>query len=472
MRCYGPTMSDATPPLPSPAQPLGEHAAPAQVDYRALTAVLLAVALATLDTAIANTALPAIAQDLGATPSASIWIINAYQLSMVATLMPFAALGDRWGPRRLYLGGLAFFIVASLGCALARNLPELVLARTLQGLGGSALMSVNIALIRSLYPLERLGRGVGFNALVVGVSFAVGPTVASLVLAVAPWPWLFALNVPLGLLALGFAWPTLPRPAAPPQRHRFDPLAALLSCAGFAGLIYALDAAAQREALSHVLPLLLAAVGLLLVLARRERSHPAPLLPLDLLRRPMFALSALTALAAFACQGLAFVSLPFLFEHALQRDPVQTGFLMSPWPIVVALAAPIAGRLSDRYPPGLLGGIGLSLLCLGMGLLATMPADASAGNIGLRMMVCGAGFGFFQSPNLKALMSSAPPQRSGGASGMIGMVRLIGQSSGAALVALCFGLGGAAQGASWALLLGMGCAAIAATASFARLWAR
>jgi len=444
--------------------------APAAVNNRALIAVLLAVALAALDTAIANTALPAIAVDLQASPAASIWVVNAYQLAVVATLLPFAALGDLVGPRRVFLFGLVFFTAASLGCALAGSLTTLAAARALQGIGAGALMSVNIALIRAIFPSARLGRGVGLNALVVGVSFAVGPSLASLVLAVASWPWLFAINVPLGVLSFVFAWPAVAH--APNRGHGFDPLAALLTCTGFAALIYALGAAAQRDDARVVALTLALAFVLLLALIRRERGHPAPMLPLDLLRRPMFALSAVTALASFATQGLAFVSLPFFFEQVLHRDPVQTGFLMSPWPIVVAIAAPIAGRLSDRHPPGLLGGVGLAVLFVGMVLMALLPAQPSAADIVLRMMVCGIGFGFFQSPNLKALMSSAPPHRSGGASGVIGVVRLLGQSAGAALVALCFGLGGGAQGAHWALWLGAAFAAIGSAASFARLAAR
>jgi DHA2 family multidrug resistance protein-like MFS transporter len=185
----------------------------------------------------------------------------------------------------------------------------------------------------------------------------------------------------------------------------------------------------------------------------------------------MFALSTITAMTSFAAQGLAFVSLPFYFEQVLHRNPVDTGFLMTSWPIIVALAAPIAGRLSDRYPPGLLGGVGLAVLSLGMLSLALLPAAPTTLDIVLRMAICGAGFGFFQSPNLKALMSSAPPERSGGASGVIGMARLLGQTTGAALVALCFGLAGV-HGPIWALALGAASAALASTASFARLWAR
>ena len=439
------------------------------VDLRALIAILLGVALASLDTAIANTALPAIAADLQASPAASIWVINAYQLAIVATLLPFAALGDRLGPRRVFLAGLAFFTVASLGCAFASTLPALAAARALQGIGASGVMSVNIALIRLVFPATRLGRGVGLNALVVGVSFALGPTIASLLLSLASWPWLFAINVPLGMLALAFALPALPRAAA--RGHRFDWLTAVLTALSFAALVLALGAAAQGEPPSMALTALSVAVLAASLLLWRQAGHPAPMLPVDLLRRPLFALSAITSMASFTTQGLAFVALPFYFEEVLQRNPIETGFLMTPWPIVVALAAPIAGRLSDRYAPGLLGGFGLMLLSAGLVSFALLTSHPSTTVIVLCMALCGVGFGLFQAPNMKALMSSAPPERSGGASGVIAMARLLGQTTGAALVALCFGLAGA-RGPVLALSLAAGFAALASVASFARLWAR
>jgi DHA2 family multidrug resistance protein-like MFS transporter len=165
-----------------------------------MAAIMIAVSLATLDTAIANTALPNIAADLNSTPAASVWIINAYQLAMVATLLPFAALGGILGHRRIYLAGVVVFIVSSVICAMAWSLPSLAAARALQGIGASAIMSVNTALISAIFPIHRLGRGVGLNALVVGVSFAVGPTVASVILSFGSWPWLFAVNLPIGLL--------------------------------------------------------------------------------------------------------------------------------------------------------------------------------------------------------------------------------------------------------------------------------
>lgn len=431
-----------------------------------MAALLISVLLASLDTAIANTALPAIAADLNAAPAASVWVINAYQLAMVATILPLAAFGDIVGHRRIYIGGLAIFTLASLACALAPNLTMLAVARGLQGVGASGIMGVNAALVRFIYPPERLGRGVGLNALVVGIGFAVGPSVASLILSVASWPWLFGINVPLGLIALAAAIPSLPH--SPRGTHRFDAVAAGMTVVAFSALIFALGSAGQREPAIVWGSALVVTVVFGTLLVRREHGSTVPVLPVDLFRRPAFALSSLTAVCTFATQGLAFVALPFYFEGVLMRDPVETGFLMSPWSLVVALAAPLAGRLSDRYPPGLLGGIGLAILALGMGSLALMPADPSVTDICVRMVICGAGFGFFQSPNLRALMSSAPPHRAGGASGTIATSRLLGQAIGAALTAFCFSLAGV-HGAVYALWLGAGFAAMASIASVLRL---
>lgn len=439
------------------------------LERRGMTALLVAVALATLDTAIANTALPAIAADLRATPAASVWIINAYQLAMVATLLPLAALGGIVGHRRVYLGGLIVFTVASAVCALAWSLPSLVAARLLQGLGASAIMSVNTALISAIFPRHRLGRGVGLNSLIVGIAFAIGPTVASIVLSVGAWPWLFAINLPIGILALVIAWPALPQTKR--GGHSFDRVAAALNVITFAALIFALGDAAQRASSGTSLVSAIVALVAGALMLRRERGSPVPMLPVDLFRRPMFALSAMTAVCSFAAQGLAFVSLPFFFESTLGRTQIETGFLMTPWSVLVAFMAPIAGRLSDRYAPGLLGCIGLAIMCAGMVSLAALPASPQAIDISIRMAICGAGFGFFQSPNLKAFIASAPRERSGGASGVVATARLVGQATGAALVALCFTLAGK-HGPTLALSLGAGFAGAAAIASGLRLLAR
>jgi len=432
----------------------------------AVAAIFTALAMGSLDTVIANVALPAISADLHVSPAEAVWIVNVYQIAIVATLLPLGALGEIVGHQRIYLGGLLLFTVASLGCALAWSLPSLLVARTLQGLGASGMMSVNTALVRFVYPSRIQGRGFGHNAMVVATAFTLGPTVASAILALGPWPWLFAINLPFGVIAFLIGIKTLP--LLPRAKHAFDFLGAALAAACLGLFIIAIGGAGHRATPGPVLGALIAALVIGFILTRRHADHPAPILPMDLFRQPLFALSAATAICSFAVQGLSFVALPFYFEDVLGRSQVETGFFMTPWPLVVAIMAPIGGRLSDRFSAGILGGLGLILLALGMALLAMLPANPSVPDIVWRMMVCGCGFGFFQTPNMKAIMLSAPPHRSGSASSIVATARLIGQTTGAALAALCFSLAGR-DGAALALALGAGSAGLGSVMSFLRL---
>ena len=394
------------------------------------------------------------------------WIVSAYQLAVAASLLPLARLGEVAEHRRLVLWGQALFAIASLMCGFAPSLPWLVVARILQGIGGAALMSVNAAMLRFIFPARQMGRGVGINALVVGVSFAAGPTIASLILSLGTWPWLFWINVPIGVVAVALGLVALPSTAR--SREPFDTGAALLCAAFFALLIFTLNEAAHARSWPVVGVEALLTAAALAGLLRRQAGAAAPLLPLDLLRRPLFALSSATSICSFATQALAFVSLPFLLQQGLGYTQTETGYLITPWSLLTALMAPVAGRLSDRHPAGLLGGVGLAALSLGVLSLALLPAHPSVPDIVWRMCLCGAGFGFFQSPNLRTLVMSAPPERSGSASGMVGASRLLGQSVGAALVAACLHVS-VSRGAWVALWLGMAFAALASAASFSRL---
>jgi MFS transporter, DHA2 family, multidrug resistance protein len=432
----------------------------------AVAAIFTALAMASLDTVIANVALPAIAADLHVSPADVVWVVNVYQIALVATLLPLGALGEIVGHERIYLGGLLLFTIASVGCALAWSLPSLLVARTLQGLGASGMMSVNTALVRFVYPSRMQGRGFGHNAMVVATAFTLGPTIASAILAIGPWPWLFAVNLPFGILALIVGIKTLP--ALPRAKHAFDFLGAALAACCLALFIIAIGGAGHQATPALVIGGLAAALAIGFVLMRRHADHPAPMLPVDLFRKPLFALSAMTAICSFAVQGASFVALPFYFEDILGRSQVETGFFMTPWPLVVAIMAPIGGRLSDRFSAGILGGLGLIILGLGMALLAMLPANPSVIDIVWRMMLCGFGFGFFQTPNMKTIMTSAPPHRSGSASGIVATARLVGQTTGAAAAALCFSLAGR-DGATLALALGAGFAALGSVMSFLRL---
>jgi DHA2 family multidrug resistance protein-like MFS transporter len=433
-----------------------------------MAAVAIAIAMAVLDSAIANIALPTIARDMATTPAATIWVVNAYQFAVTVSLLPLAFLGDIFSYKRIYMVGLAVFTVASLGCALSPNLPVLVVARVVQGFGGAGIMGVNTALIRFIFPRAQLGRGLGFNALIVATFSALGPSIAAGILSIASWHWLFAINVPLGGIALWLASRVLP--VTPRAKHRFDALSALLNAATFGLLITAVDGLGRSRGVIEIGELAAALiVGTIFI--SRQFTLTVPLLPVDLFRRPVFALSVATSICSFIAQTIAYVALPFYFQNVGGQSQVETGLLMTPWPAIVVIVAPIAGRLSDHYPAGLLGSAGLGLMTAGLVCLLLMPSHASYADIAWRMAISGLGFGFFQSPNNRLLVGSAPRERSGAGSGMLSTARLTGQTVGSALVALTFGLAGTdiAHGTHLALGLAVFAAATGTIVSSLRL---
>jgi len=411
---------------------------PPRQRWRAMLAVGIAVAMSVLVTSIANIALPTIARDMNATPADSIWVVNAYQLAVTVTLLPFASIGDIYGHRRVYVWGLTVYTAASLLCAIAPSLPVLVIGRVLQGFGGAGIMSVNGALVRFIFPRDSLGRGIGYNALIVAGSSTAGPSVAAEIMSVLSWPWLFALQVPAGIVSLWLAHRFLPR--TPLAGHPFDPLSALLNAITFGLFISALDGVGrgQRPAIVLIELAVSFAVGWYFVL--RQRTLAAPMLPVDLFRRPVFALSVATAICAHGAQLIAFVALPFYFQYVSGLSPIQIGVLITPWPAALVVMAPIAGRLADRYPAGLLGGFGLAVMTLGLLLVLTLPSRPAQIDVAWRLAVCGIGFGFCQSPNNRLMLGSAPRERAGAGSGMVSTSRLLGQTTGSALVALIFGV--------------------------------
>ncbi|TDQ24586.1 DHA2 family multidrug resistance protein-like MFS transporter [Raoultella sp. BIGb0149] len=436
--------------------------------YGAILTIVLGIAMAVLDGAIANVALPTIATDLNASPAASIWIVNAYQIAIVIALLPLSFLGDMFGYRRIYKIGLLVFTFTSLACALSHSLEMLTLARVAQGLGGAALMSVNTALIRLIFPKRFLGRGMGINSFVVAVSSAAGPTIAAAILSVASWQWLFLINIPLGIISLTLAVRYLPANSGRSRITRFDLPSAIMNALTFGLLIVALGGFAQGQSGRLVLAELATMLVIGFFFIRRQLRMPVPLLPVDLLRIPLFSLSICTSICSFCAQMLALVSLPFFLQATIGRSEVETGLLLTPWPLATMVMAPLAGYLIEKIHAGLLGAVGLAVMACGLFGLALLPSSPSDLDIIWRMALCGAGFGLFQSPNNHTIVSSAPSHRSGGASGMLGTARLLGQSTGAALVALLFNLQGNG-GTHTALLLAGGLAVVAATVSGLRV---
>ncbi len=280
----------------------------------AVVGISFALCMSVLDINIINVVLPTLSHDFGTSPAVTTWIINGYQLAIVISLLSFSSLGEIYGYRKIFLSGIAMFIVTSLICALSHSFWTLTLARIFQGFSASAITSVNTAQLRTIYPRNQIGRGLGINAMVVAISAAAGPSVASGILSIASWHWLFAINVPLGLAALILGCKYLPRKEECSNR-KFDKLSAIANAITFGLLIYTLDGFAHHEKNDYIAIQLavLAIVGTYYV--HRQLNQPSPLLPLDLLGIPIFRLSILTSICSFTAQMLAMVSLPFFLQN-------------------------------------------------------------------------------------------------------------------------------------------------------------
>lgn len=456
-------------PLPGPHRPpttasTDAGGLPTPRRYAAIAALCFGSALVVIDGGVANVALPTIARDLGVAPSAVVSIVSVYQLMLVMLMLPFAGLGDRIGLKRMYQLGQLTFTVATLLCFFARSLPFLLIVRAGQAVGAAGTLGVASALIRQTYPARQLGRGLGVNSVVVASSAAAAPTIGGLILGIAPWPWVFASAIPfaLGSLLLGRS---LPDPA--PSNRSFD-IAGAVQCAAMFGLVIG-GAEGAVHGDSPVVSGAIVVLGLLVgaIYVRRERAVANPILPIDLLGQPVIALSVVGAFTAFVASMTLLLSTPFRLTQGFHLTPAQVGAALAPWPLTNMVVAPLAGWLSDRVPAGLLGGIGMTISIAALLLLAFLPADAGVPNMAWRMAICGAGFGIFLPPNARLIIGSAPRNRATAAGGLVSTVRLLGQTTGATVVALLLALGvGAGRVPA---MVAIGLAFVAGLCSLARL---
>jgi len=415
----------------------------------------VAITITVLDASMANVALPAIAASLAVDPSAVVWVVIAYNLTVVATLLPLSAVAERIGFPRMFALGMTVFMVSSLASASSGSLLALTLSRIAQGLGSSMLMCLFGGLVRNIYPLNKLGMGISLNAVVVGLMSVLGPTIGAFILQVASWQWIFLVNVPI---CIGAFFGARFLPEIPRHGGRFDWIACALSAPVFGLSIVGLDALV-KDPLRAAFSLLAAALAGW-VLVRRSRGQQAPIVPIDLLRIKPIAYAVGASAFSFAAQMSAFVALPFYFQRVLQFSYAQVGLLLGAWSVGVMVMAPVAGALSARYSVAVLCGLGAAGIALGMLWILLLPVTAGFVWLMLAMLLGGVGFGFFQTPNNRALLAGAPRHRSGAAGGMQATTRVFGQSFGTALVGISFSLT-QANGATIGIIASVACALIA-----------
>lgn len=396
-------------------------------------AVLASMTLVVLDAGIINVALPELSRALAIAPSRAVLVVTAYQAGLVMALLPAGALGERFGHRPVFISGGLIFVAASVGCAMSASLAWLVVARFVQGLGGAAIMALGVALLRLTVPRDRLGAAIGWNALTVALASAAAPSLGAAILSLAPWPALFALNLPVGVAAL------VASRALPPSDGRSRAPSAIsmaLNAAAFGALIVAGETALATPGLA----IALGAGGIVALawLAGREAGKPDPLLPIDLLRLESFRLSVAASVLCFTAQSMGLLALPFLLLQGHGRSPLEAGAYITLWPLSVAAASIVASRLADRVPTAWLCAAGATILSVGLAGAAAWPPNGEAATLAPFLALCGAGFGVFQTPNNHNLFLSAPAGRSGAAGGMQGTARVTGQTAGSVIVALLF----------------------------------
>jgi DHA2 family multidrug resistance protein-like MFS transporter len=435
---------------------------PQHLRLGAVFSLTAGTALLALDASIASVTLPTIARELHVPESHSVLVMAVYNLILAMTLMPLAAFGVRVGLRRLFLIGLTIYIAGAGLSWFANDLTSLLVVRGFQALGVASAQSVSSALVREVYPPRHLGRGLGFNTLAAAIGGSIAPVLGGMIVAHFSWHWVFVAGVPLAITAL--ATVNL-LPETKRMSQRFDAVGAVLCAATFGLAIYGLQALTEKHAAFVPVALLVSSVVLGIVFVRFEINEPQPVLPVDLLARPILALSVAGAVCGYLASTFMILALPFRL-HALGFPPGEIGTMIAPYAVTATVFAPTAGMLSDRLSPSILGTVGLVIATVALLFLFYLPNAPTHFDILWPTALCGAGFGMFMAPNARLIIGAAPPGRAAPASSLVSTTRMMSMAVGSTLVGALL----AHNAGNASMLIAAGLAATAGVLSAARLW--
>ncbi len=402
-----------------------------------LSAVSLGTLMSTLDGSIVNVALPAIQQDFASDLTTIEWVVVAYLLVIGSLLLPVGRLGEVLTFRRVYLAGFAVFTAGSVLCGAAPNELALIGFRVVQAVGAAMVMAIGPAIVARTFPATERGRALGLTGVSVSVGLTLGPPLGGLLTAVATWRAIFLINLPIGIVAMLWAARVLPaEPEREGEPQTFDLRGAALAGVSFFALLLALSEGQSWGWTSPVtlgLVVLSVVIGGVFVVA--ERASAQPLIDLALFRIRPFAFGLASVIVAFAGLFTATFLLPFLLQRSEGFSPLETGLMLTPVPISMAIVAPLSGTASDRWGSAIPASTGMVLIVLALLSLTTLPAGFAPLDLTWRLVLLGVGMGMFMSPNSSAVLGSVPGRRVGTASGVLAQMRVSGQALGIAISA-------------------------------------
>ncbi len=407
----------------------------------ALVSLSLSLLMSSLDTSIANVALPTLAQVFNASFPQVQWVVLSYLLAITTLIVSVGRLGDLIGRRRLLLAGVALFTAASVLCGIAPTLSMLIIARAAQGLGAAIMMALSIAFVGETVPKERTGSAMGLLGTMSAVGTALGPSLGGFLISGIGWRAIFLVNVPVGLLTLFLTHRSLPIDRRVPKAERtgFDLPGTVLLAATLAAYALAMTLGQGHFGWRNGILLLAAVVGVALFV-RVEAKATSPLLRLTVFRDSVLSGGLVMGMLVATVMMATLVVGPFYLAHALGLDAGRVGLVLSVGPLVVALGGVPAGRLSDRFGPRRMTLVGLSAIAVGTFLLSlTVPTLGIPGYI-FPILVVTAGYALFQTANNTALLTGIPPERRGLISGMLNLSRNLGLITGASVMGAIFTL--------------------------------
>jgi EmrB/QacA subfamily drug resistance transporter len=395
-----------------------------------------------LDALVVTTALNAIRLDLGASIEALEWIVNGYTLSLAVLLLAGAALGDRFGRRRMFAAGLALFVIASVACALARDAAWLIAARAIQGTGAALVMPLAMSLLSAVHGPEERGKALGMFASITGLALIVGPAIGGAIAAGFAWQWIFWINLPIGLVIVPLALRRIPESFGPPAR--LDMAAIVLVTGAALAIVWALMRGNHAGWTSaEIVGSLLAGVALSAAFVGWELRAREPMVPMRLFRAPAFSAGVAASFLFYASMyGVVFL-LPQFFQAAQGFDPLGAGLRLLPWTATLFVFAPIGGGLIRHVGARRLVVVGLFMQALGFAWIGLIAApDLAFIKLVAPLVLAGAGVSMAMPAAQGAVLGAVAAAEIGKASGIFNTSRFLGGVFGVAILVAAFAAAG------------------------------